>query len=50
MFKERVIVEQNDKPKKKQNKNIMTLQPGHKQKNFEDLKLNRPLLKAVSDL
>jgi ATP-dependent RNA helicase DDX27 len=43
-------VEQNDQPKKKKNgKNILTPQPGQKEKTFEDLRLGRALLKAIGE-
>lgn len=51
VFREKVIVDESTQPKKKkENKNLLTLQPGQRPKTFEDLRLTRPLLKAINDL
>ena len=52
MFKEKIIVEQNSQPKKKKGNaaNILILSEGHKTKQFDDLKLDRVILKAVGEL
>lgn len=51
IFQEKVIVEQSDKPRKSVGKKpTLTLTEGNKGKSFEDLRLIRPLLKAVGEL
>lgn len=48
IFQEKVIVEFSDKPRKSVGKKpTLTLSEGSKGKSFEDLRLIRPLLKAV---
>lgn len=50
IFEEKIIIEESEKRKKKPTKAMITLDENSKSKSFEELRLIRPVLKAIGEL